>query len=87
MRIDLLPHAIKVTGVCPGAVETEFSVVRYHGDQQKANDVYNGFKPLEAEDVAEVIFFAASQPKHVNLNDIVITPTAQANTVYIAKEL
>lgn len=87
MRIDLLPFAIKVTGVCPGAVETEFSVVRYHGDQQKADDVYKGFEPLAASDVAEVIYFAATQPKHVNLNDIVITPTAQANTVHIVKDL
>ena len=86
MRIDLLPHGIKVTGVCPGAVETEFSVVRYHGDQEKADSVYKGFEPLLATDVAEVIYFAACQPKHVNLNDIVITPTAQANTVHIVKE-
>lgn len=87
MRIDLLPHGIKVTGVCPGAVETEFSVVRYHGNQEKADEVYKGFKPLIAADVAEVIYFAASQPKHVNLNDIVITPTAQANTVHLLKNI
>ena len=85
MRIDLLPHGIKVTGICPGAVETEFSLVRFHGNHEKAKKVYDGFTPLTPNDVAEVVFFAASQPAHVNLNDIVITPTAQANTVHIQK--
>lgn len=85
MRIDMLPYGIKVTGICPGAAETEFSVVRYHGDVDKAKSVYNGFEPLTAQDIAEVIWFAANRPKHVNLNDIVITPIAQANTFYIEK--
>ncbi|MES2628492.1 MAG: SDR family oxidoreductase [Bacteroidota bacterium] len=83
MRIDLLPYNIKVTGVCPGAVETEFSLVRFKGDQDKADSVYDGFEPLRPEDVAEAIWFAASRPAHVNLNDIVIMPTAQANTTHL----
>lgn len=86
MRIDLLPFNIKVTGICPGAAETEFSLVRYSGDTNKAKSVYNGFEPLQAIDIAEIIWFAVSRPHHVNLNDIVITPTAQANTFYIEKE-
>ncbi len=86
MRIDLLPFNVKVTGVCPGAAETEFSLVRYHGDAEKAKSVYNGFDPLLANDIAEIIWFVLSRPAHVNLNDIVVTPTAQANTFYIEKE-
>lgn len=85
MRIDLLPHNIKVTGICPGAVETEFSLVRYHGDREKAKNVYSGFAPLTAEDVAEAIWFAASRPPHVNINDMIIMPAAQANTANIFK--
>jgi len=80
MRIDLLPHSIKVTSVDPGAAETEFSLVRFKGDTVRAGQVYKGFKPLQAEDIADVIFYAASQPHHVNLNDILITPLAQGNT-------
>lgn len=87
MRIDMLPYNIKVTGICPGAAETEFSLVRYKGDAERAKNVYNGFAPLKAEDIAEVIWFAASRPAHVNLNDIVIMPTAQANTVYTEKNV
>jgi 3-hydroxy acid dehydrogenase/malonic semialdehyde reductase len=85
MRIDLLPHGIKVTGINPGAVETEFSLVRYKGNVQKAKAVYEGFHPLEAKDIADTIFFVASRPVHVNINDIVIMPTAQANTSYLHK--
>lgn len=86
MRIDLLPYGIKVTGICPGAAETEFSLVRYKGDSDRAKNVYNGFIPLTAEDIAEIIWFAASRPAHVCLNDIVITPTAQANAFYTEKK-
>lgn len=85
MRIDLLLHGIKVTAIHPGAVETEFSLVRYRGDQERADLVYKGFKPLYSEDVAEVIHFVISRPKHVNINDIIVMPTAQANTTYIIK--
>lgn len=81
-RIDLLPHGIKVTGICPGMVETEFSLVRFHGDADRATQVYQGFEPLTPEDVAEVIHYAIDQPKHVCLNDITLTATAQANSFY-----
>lgn len=79
MRIDLLPYGIKVTAIHPGAVETEFSEVRFKGDKERAKKVYEGFEPLAAEDVAETIWFIASRPAHVNINDILIMPTAQAN--------
>jgi 3-hydroxy acid dehydrogenase / malonic semialdehyde reductase len=85
MRIDLLEHGIKVTGICPGIVETEFSVVRYKGDEEKAKKVYEGYHPLSPRDVAELIFFTATRPPHVNINDVVITPTTQANTYYSKK--
>ena len=87
MRIDLLPHKIKVTNINPGAVETEFSLVRYAGDKEKATKVYEGFQPLLATDIAEIIYFASTQPAHVNINDIVVTPTAQANTVHLLKDI
>jgi 3-hydroxy acid dehydrogenase/malonic semialdehyde reductase len=79
MRIDLLPYGIKVTAVHPGAVETEFSEVRFKGDKERAKKVYEGFEPLAALDIAETIWFVASRPAHVNINDLVIMPTAQAN--------
>jgi len=79
MRIDLLPHNIKVTAVNPGMVETEFSVVRFKGDDEKAKSVYKGLQPLKAEDIAETIYWVASRPAHVNINDIIIMPTVQAN--------
>lgn len=78
MRIDLLKHNIKVTNICPGAVETEFSIVRFKGDKEKANNVYRGFNPLRADDIAEAILFAVTRPPHVNIDDILIMPTAQA---------
>ncbi len=83
MRIDLLPYKIKVTQILPGAVETEFSLVRFKGDEQKAAAIYAGYKPLTAEDIAEVVYFTASLPPHVCINDLSITPTAQANSYYI----
>lgn len=78
MRIDLLKHGIKVTNIAPGMVETEFSLVRFRGDKDKADAVYNGIRALRGEDVAEAIFYCASLPAHVCINDLVITPTAQA---------
>lgn len=78
MRIDLVKHGIKVSSVAPGAVETEFSMVRFHGDEQKANDVYKGFTPLYAKDIAETILFMVTRPAHVNIDDVLIMPTAQA---------
>ncbi|MEN0056429.1 MAG: SDR family oxidoreductase [Mucilaginibacter sp.] len=78
MRIDLLPHGIKVTAIHPGAVETEFSEVRFKGDKERAKKVYEGYQPLVAADIAETIWFVASRPAHVNINDLLIMPTAQA---------
>jgi len=86
MRIDLLEHGIKVTGICPGIVETEFSEVRYKGDKEKAKLVYEGYHPLSPRDVAELVFFTATRPPHVNINDVVIVPTTQANTFYSKKK-
>lgn len=83
MRIDLLPHRIKVTAVHPGAAETEFSLVRFKGDADKASNVYNGFTPLSATDVADVIWYCASLPIHVCINDLVLTPLQQANAYYL----
>ena len=80
MRLDLLHYGIKVSSVCPGAVETEFSEVRFKGDKLKADKVYEGFSPLLAEDIAETILFILTRPKHVNIDDVLIMPTAQAFT-------
>jgi NADP-dependent 3-hydroxy acid dehydrogenase YdfG len=85
MRIDLLEHGIKVTQISPGAVETEFSVVRFKGDKETADKVYKNFYPLKAEDVAEVVYYVTTLPEHVNINDMLIMPTAQANAGRIHK--
>lgn len=85
MRIDLVSKGVKVTNIAPGAVDTEFSLVRFKGDVQTAKSVYEGYEALRAEDIAEVIYFAASQPQHVNLNDITIMPTAQASSTVFHK--
>lgn len=79
-RIDLLQHKIKVTAIHPGAVETEFSVVRFKGDEAKAKAVYDGYEPLHAADIAETCYYCATLPSHVCINDLVITCTAQANS-------
>lgn len=86
MRIDLLPYHIKVTAVHPGAAETEFSVVRFNGDKEKADNVYKGFKPLQPADVADTIFYCATLPAHVCINDLVITCLQQANAYYFVKD-
>lgn len=86
MRIDLLPHGIKVTGIHPGAVETEFSIVRFKGDTGRAKKVYDGFAPLVANDIAEAIWFVVNRPSHVNINDMVIMPTAQANGMVLKRD-
>jgi NADP-dependent 3-hydroxy acid dehydrogenase YdfG len=78
MRIDLLKHNIRVTNIAPGMAETEFSLVRFKGDKEKADAVYKGVKALSAEDIAGVIFFCATLPEHVCINDLSITPTQQA---------
>lgn len=77
MRIDLAKFPIRVTAIHPGAVETEFSIVRFKGDEERASKVYQGFENLVAEDVAEAIWFAVSRPAHVNINELTIMPTAQ----------
>jgi len=87
MRIDLLQHRIKVTAIHPGAVETEFALVRYKGDKEKALETYKGFTPLTAMDIAETIYYAASLPPHVCINDLVITTISQANAIYFKKDL
>ena len=86
MRIDLLPYGIKVTAVHPGAVETEFSEVRFKGDKTRAKKVYDGFEPLVAKDIAETIWFVVSRPPHVNINELTIMPTAQANAMNIYRK-
>ena len=87
MRIDLLKYNIKVTAIHPGAVETEFSLVRFKGNQQTADNVYKGFTPLTGTDIAEAIYYVSTLPAHVNINDMVIMPTAQANTAHFNKQL
>lgn len=86
MRIDLLPHNIRVTQIAPGMAETEFSIVRFRGDDERAKNVYKGFHPLQAEDIAETIWWVVSRPAHVNINDIVIMPTAQANSTNVIRK-
>ena len=85
MRIDLLEHHIRVAQIAPGAVETEFSIVRYGGDEQQAKNVYKGFTPLAASDVAETIVFMATRPAHVCIQDVLIMPTQQADAVHFNK--
>jgi NADP-dependent 3-hydroxy acid dehydrogenase YdfG len=77
MRIELAPKGVKVTGIHPGAVETEFSIVRFNGDEERAKKVYEGFENLVAADIADAVHWAVSRPLHVNINDIVIMPSAQ----------
>lgn len=86
MRIDLLPYNIKVSNIAPGAAETEFSIVRFKGDEETANAVYNGYDPLTAQDIAETALFIASRPAHVTINDVLIMPTAQANSTQLKKD-
>jgi 3-hydroxy acid dehydrogenase/malonic semialdehyde reductase len=85
MRMDLLPHRIKVTAINPGMVETEFSIVRFKGDEERAKNVYKGFEPLLAQDIADAIWFVVSRPAHVNINDMLIMPTAQATATMTVK--
>lgn len=86
LRIDLVKHGIKVSSISPGMVETEFSVVRYHGDEDKAKAVYAGLIPLNAEDIADALEFIVTRPDHVSINDIQINPKQQANT-YISHRI
>ncbi|WP_344826632.1 SDR family NAD(P)-dependent oxidoreductase [Rurimicrobium arvi] len=86
MRIDLLPYGIKVTAINPGMAETEFSVVRFDGDAEKASKVYEDVRPLQAEDIASAVFYCASLPAHVCINDLTMTCLTQANAFYSIKE-
>ena len=86
MRADLLEHKIKVSSVSPGNVQTNFANTRFKNDKEKSNATYDGYKPLQAIDIAELIKFILERPKHVNINDIEVTPTNQASTFYIHKD-
>ena len=85
MRIDLVNDRIKVTNIAPGAAETEFSMVRFKGDAQTAKSVYEGYKPLQAEDIADTVHYCANLPEHVCINRVVMTCTSQANSFYLYK--
>ena len=87
MRIDMLPYGIKVTQICPGAVETEFSLVRFHDDQAKADAVYKGFTPLCANDIAECIAAVLNLPDNICINDMVVMPKAQAGSGHFFKQV
>jgi len=86
MRIDLLQHKIKVTAIHPGAAETEFALVRFKGDANKATQTYTGFTPLFANDIADIIYYCGTLPPNVCINDLVVTPLAQADGIYFHKE-
>lgn len=85
MRLDLNKHNIRVSAIHPGAVETEFSDIRFKGDTQKAKAVYAGYKALQAEDIADIIYFVISRPYHVNIEDLLVYPTAQASATIMNK--
>ncbi len=87
MRLDLNPYGIKVSGIHPGAVQTDFSVVRFKGDTQRADHVYKGYQPLVADDIADVIWYVISQPAHVVIADLVVMPTAQASATVMHKQV
>lgn len=86
LRVELLSEKIRVSTVDPGMVETEFSEVRFYGDKEKAKNVYKGIQPLTPEDIADTVLFVANRPPHVNINEIVIMPTAQASTAHLIRE-
>jgi 3-hydroxy acid dehydrogenase/malonic semialdehyde reductase len=86
LRIDLLQHKIKVTALHPGAADTEFAIVRFKGDNEKARQTYKGFTPLYADDIADIAWYCASLPPHVCINDLVVTCTAQASTMHFLRE-
>ncbi len=85
MRIDLNPHGIKVTAIHPGLVETEFSLVRFKGDEERSKNIYKGFDPLVGNDIADLILFALTRPAHVVIADLVVLPTAQASATVVKK--
>jgi len=85
MRMDMLPYGIKVTQIAPGAAETEFALVRFKGNQEAADNIYKGYQPLTGKDIAEIVEYLLKLPKHVCINDMVVTCLAQANTVHLCK--
>jgi NADP-dependent 3-hydroxy acid dehydrogenase YdfG len=85
MRIDLVDYGIKVTNVAPGAAETEFSLVRFKGDEATAKNVYSGFEPLIAEDIAELVYFVCTRKGHVSIQDVTVSPSAQASATIFKK--
>ncbi|MBK5722370.1 SDR family NAD(P)-dependent oxidoreductase [Dysgonomonas sp. Marseille-P4677] len=86
MRMDMLPYGIRVTQICPGAVDTEFSLVRFKGDKSRADQVYEGYDSLIADDIANAVYFAVTQPAHVDIQDVLVMPTAQATGNMFHKE-
>lgn len=86
IRMDTLEHNIRVTNIAPGLVETEFSEVRFKGDKEKAKNVYKGITPLDGDDIADLVLFAATRKSHVNINEIVVTPTAQASATQVYRK-
>jgi 3-hydroxy acid dehydrogenase/malonic semialdehyde reductase len=86
MRMDMVKHNIKVTSIAPGMIETEFSIVRFHGDKEKAKKVYEGFQPLFAEDIADAILYVITRPANVCINEMLIMPTAQASATVVYKK-
>lgn len=86
MRQDLNPYGIKVTSIAPGMVQTEFSIVRFHGDQQRADATYSGMTPLTGDDIADIIEFVITRPAHVAIADVLVFPTAQANSTITHRE-
>lgn len=86
MRMDLLPHGIRVSSIAPGAAETEFSLVRFKGDEAAATAVYQGFQPLVAQDIAETLRFIVTRPPHVSIHDVVIMPSAQASATQFRRD-
>ena len=87
MRIDLVNYNVKVTNIAPGAVETEFSLVRFKGDEKTANAVYDGFTPLFAKDIADTVYFVTTRAEHLTINDLTIMPTAQASATIFNKSM
>ena len=87
LRIDLVDTPLRVTNIKPGLVETNFSVVRFRGDKEKADNVYRGIKPLNGDDIAEVAYFAASAPEHMQVAEILVMPTYQATGTIVSKNL
>lgn len=86
MRIDLLEYGIKVTQIRPGAAETEFSIVRFKGDEEKAKNAYKGYQPMVAEDIAELVYYSTTLPDHLCINDLEVTSLAQASSYYTFRE-